>query len=249
MADVQLENGYIKIANELAEAFGRLHLTGCQWQVLWVIIRRTYGWNKKEDWISGSQIAQDTGLNRMSVCEALKVLASREIIIHERKMTAIQKDYELWQNVTKSGNVTNFGNKQMSPKTVTMSPKTVTKVSQIRDTQKTKDIITKYSVAPTKNEGQDGMDLFNPLAVLCKYDLSVITTGQKNDLYHAVGRLMNGAHATPKDLDQFREFWQTKDWRGKQQQAPKPMQVLEEWGAFRSWQKGESQKPKARVWA
>lgn len=247
MADVQLENGYLKIANDLAEAFSRLQLSGHEWRVLWAIIRRTYGWNKKEDWISGSQIAQDTGLNRVKVCDALKKLTARKIIVHEDRRTAIQKDYDLWQNVTENGN------KKMLPKTVTLLPKTVTNVTENGTHKRQNTLVQK--TAPTslkektaaQDQGDHGMDLLLPLAALCKYDLAVITTAQKNDLYRAVGRLMNGAHATPKDIERFGEFWQKKDWRGKQEQPPTPDQVLSSWGAFRAWQANPNgSKPKLK---
>ena len=116
MASPQTENGYTKIANELLDAMCRLHLSGNQWKVLHTIIRKTYGWNKKADWISGSQIAKTTSLHRSRVCEALRLLSEKNIIVRNRRHIAIQKDYARWippvnvtdmrnNNVTESGNI------------------------------------------------------------------------------------------------------------------------------------------------
>ena len=100
VAKPQCENGYTRIANELLDAFCKLHLSGNQWMVLHTIIRKTYGWNKKEDWITGTQIAQITGLRRQRVYEALKALQARRVILRDGKLVGIQKDYTFWLDVT-----------------------------------------------------------------------------------------------------------------------------------------------------
>ena len=46
--DPQLENGFLKLANELVEAICKTHLSPNESQVLWFIIRMTYGYNKKK---------------------------------------------------------------------------------------------------------------------------------------------------------------------------------------------------------
>ena len=56
MANPQLEDGYTEIANEILEALMRLHLSPNQWQVILCIIRKTYGFKKKVDYIANSQI-------------------------------------------------------------------------------------------------------------------------------------------------------------------------------------------------
>jgi len=77
----QIEDGYVKIADELAEAFARYRISGEEWQVLWAILRKTYGWNKKEDWISLSQFQELTGIKRPNIIRALKKLIQKNIVI------------------------------------------------------------------------------------------------------------------------------------------------------------------------
>jgi phage replication O-like protein O len=57
MASPQLENGYTKIANELLDVLMRHPevMKGSLFQVIAVVWRKTYGWDKKEDSISISQ--------------------------------------------------------------------------------------------------------------------------------------------------------------------------------------------------
>jgi phage replication O-like protein O len=113
MPSPQVENGHTDIANELAEAFARLQLSGNQWRVLWVVIRKTYGWKKKEDRISLTQFEESTGLMRRHVHRALEELAERGIVTKNgyNSVTKIgnryaityglQKDYSLWKQAEK----------------------------------------------------------------------------------------------------------------------------------------------------
>ena len=99
MASPQCENGYTRIANELLEALCKLHLSGNAMMVLWAVIRKTYGWNKTSDWISGGQLAAMTGLCRSRVCEALALLQGRRIILRDKGLIGIQKDYTTWTDI------------------------------------------------------------------------------------------------------------------------------------------------------
>jgi phage replication O-like protein O len=80
MSDPQLENGYTKIANEIIDQFCKYRLSGEEWMVLWAIIRKTYGFNKKMDKISFSQLSNMTNLKRQTVNRALKKLSSKMVI-------------------------------------------------------------------------------------------------------------------------------------------------------------------------
>ncbi|MCF8039879.1 MAG: replication protein [Desulfohalobiaceae bacterium] len=107
MASPQLENGYLKISNELAEAFCRsMPNQASQCQVLWAIIRKTYGWQKKEDSISISQIEELTQLSRRSVIYAIQNLEAKKMIhvqrargrgnVNKPNKISLQKNYSRW---------------------------------------------------------------------------------------------------------------------------------------------------------
>ena len=80
MASPQRENGHIDIAHEIAHALMRLSINGTQWKLLWVILRKTYGWQKKEDYIALSQFQFMTGLNTKFINRELLRLEKRKII-------------------------------------------------------------------------------------------------------------------------------------------------------------------------
>lgn len=103
MASPQLEDGYTEIANEILEALMRIYLPPNQWQVLLCIIRRTYGFKKKVDWIANSQIAEATGLVKSTVSRALRGLEQQALIIRDGKHIAFKKDWEQWK-VSNSAN-------------------------------------------------------------------------------------------------------------------------------------------------
>lgn len=105
MASPQCENGYVKIANELMDAFCKYFPGGSMGQVLIAVLRKTYGWNKKCDQLSISEIVKTTGLCRRAVIYAVKNLEAKGMIsvtrnkiddLNETNLIQFQKDHERW---------------------------------------------------------------------------------------------------------------------------------------------------------
>jgi len=80
MASPQKEDGYTAIANAIIEKLACQVISPDEWRVLCVILRKTYGWRKAEDWISLSQFVEMSGMKKQHVCRAIKKLLSRQII-------------------------------------------------------------------------------------------------------------------------------------------------------------------------
>lgn len=80
MPNPQLEDGYFRVANEWWDALVRTRIPGEQMQCLHYIIRRTYGYRKKEARLDESMFVAATGLHRGSVFRALKSLKNRKIV-------------------------------------------------------------------------------------------------------------------------------------------------------------------------
>ena len=96
MADPQIENGYTRIANELLEALLLANLSKRQLLVVFAVIRQTYGFNRKSDRISGSQIAGLTGLRRNHCSVAMAELIEMKILHLSGSQLGVQKDHEQW---------------------------------------------------------------------------------------------------------------------------------------------------------
>lgn len=81
MASPQWENGYTKIANEILERLVNTPLLGAEFQVLLFIIRKTYGYNKKQDRISFTQFEKATGISRQTINKTIKNLVAKGMIV------------------------------------------------------------------------------------------------------------------------------------------------------------------------
>jgi len=101
VANPQKEDGHVDIANEIVEALAKTYLSSYESQVLWTIFRKTYGWHKKEDWITNTQISDMTGIAESHTSRTIKRLIQRKIIIRVDKKLAFQKDYDQWEKLPK----------------------------------------------------------------------------------------------------------------------------------------------------
>ncbi|MCH8055975.1 MAG: replication protein [Deltaproteobacteria bacterium] len=106
MADVQIAHGYTRIANELMEAFCRINLSSYESRIVWFVIRKTYGFNRKMDRISLRQFSQGTGIRHQHARRAIKSLVDKHILTThpespQRILYGIQKNHEKWMHITR----------------------------------------------------------------------------------------------------------------------------------------------------
>ncbi|WP_025154242.1 replication protein [Morganella morganii] len=124
-----LSNGYTKTANEIQKLKPRLRMSGREWQCFEAIIWLTYGWNKKQDRVTNTVIADLTGLNDTHVSNAIKSLAERKIIFSRKqgvmKIVGVNTDLSAWV-LDKPKAVTALPKSVKTlPETVKVLPKTV----------------------------------------------------------------------------------------------------------------------------
>src|SRR3990167_2713389 len=108
MANPQVENGYLRIATEIFEALCGIRIPGETRQVIDVVIRKTYGYNKKEDCISLSQFCLLTKMRRGDVCRAINKAVSMNILKVISKEAngkgnkyCVVKDFDSWKSLAK----------------------------------------------------------------------------------------------------------------------------------------------------
>ncbi|HGL6258647.1 TPA: replication protein [Enterobacter roggenkampii] len=80
-----LDDGYMRVATSIGKLKPKLKLAGREHQVLDAVIYCTFGWNKSEDKVTNTYLAEVTDLDDSDVAAALNVLAERKII-HLRKV-------------------------------------------------------------------------------------------------------------------------------------------------------------------
>lgn len=104
MADVQLENGFTKIANQLLDAIQNFQFTQNQFKLLILIWRNTYGWSRKECELSLSYIEKNTHLDRKRASTTLQDLIKANVILEidkgsstKPKVVTFNKNYMEWE--------------------------------------------------------------------------------------------------------------------------------------------------------
>lgn len=161
MANPQLEDGFLKIANTIWERWAKIRVPGCAEQVLKVIIRRTYGFNKKSDRIALSQLSDDTGMSKPHVLRAVKVLTTMNLVTQKGNTKGVtywfNKNYETWKPLPKkvtlprkATGVTEKGNASLPKKATTVAKLGTTKYI-LKDTT-TKNTSTKDTLAQTQDQ-------------------------------------------------------------------------------------------------
>lgn len=108
MKTPQTADGFMRLAtgdsaNDFVMPLIGAQLTGVEWQIVMSIIRKTYGYGKKEDWISLGQFVQFSGRSKKGVCIAIAALEEKNII-HTRRVTqktfySFNKNFTSWKVV------------------------------------------------------------------------------------------------------------------------------------------------------
>jgi phage replication O-like protein O len=138
----QLKDGYTKIANKILEQLCKTGLSQYEWRVLMAIFRKTYGFNKKDDWIANSQLVKLTQIHKAHISRTIRKLKNKGIVTQKGNKLSFNKNFSSWlpKEVT---------NKKL-PKQVTVVTQTGNSVTQTgnksypkRRTQKKKETIQK----------------------------------------------------------------------------------------------------------
>ena len=110
MAEEQERNenyreNYTRLFNPILEAICIGNFNGRELKIIFFVIRCTYGWNKKCYPMSKAFIAEGTGLSTRHVCEILKRLIDRRVIIDygtdkksRAKIYGLNKKFSQWDN-------------------------------------------------------------------------------------------------------------------------------------------------------
>ena len=172
MASPQTENGYTKVSNELLEAFCKKGLPQNAGQIWWFILRKTYGWKKKNDLISFGQIEAGTNISKAHISRELTRLVKANMIVTQtgntRSVTyGIQKDYEEWGELPKRVTVAQMGSvvAQMGSEQAQMGNQKTSKGLPDKGLPTPKENITKETITKdiceVKKQTSQESDIFN----------------------------------------------------------------------------------------
>ncbi len=99
-----LDDGYTRITNELLEAVMLAGLSQHQLLVFMAVMRKTYGFNKKADWVSNDQLSALTGILPHKCSAAKSALVKRGVFTQIGRTVGINKAVSEWVKLPKSGN-------------------------------------------------------------------------------------------------------------------------------------------------
>lgn len=148
-----LDDGYTRTANALMEAVMLSGLTQHQLLIVIAVWRKTYGYNKKVDWISNEQFAELTGMAATKCSTAKNELVRMGVLTQTGRQVGMNKNISEWKT-----KVNGIG------KTFTESvKKTFTKTvnSGLPNQVNTKDNIQKKEIKDTPlppDGGDDGQE-------------------------------------------------------------------------------------------
>ncbi|HBZ2503572.1 TPA: replication protein [Klebsiella pneumoniae] len=98
-----LDDGFTRIANELLEAVMLAGLSQHQLLVFMAVMRKTYGFNKKSDWVSNEQLSELTGILPHKCSAAKSVLVKRGILTQTGRVIGINKTVSEWSSLPVKG--------------------------------------------------------------------------------------------------------------------------------------------------
>jgi phage replication O-like protein O len=107
MANPQTENGFIQMAtgdssNDVFAALFGACLSGAEYQCASVVIRKTWGFKKNEDWISLTQFQKLTNRARITVIESINSLVRKNILVRKsipgvKTLYGFNKKFSEWK--------------------------------------------------------------------------------------------------------------------------------------------------------
>ncbi|MEJ3963071.1 replication protein [Citrobacter braakii] len=179
-----LDDGYTRIANELLEAVMAADLTARQLKVVLAVIRKTYGFGKKFDRITNTQIAMMTGIHHTHVCKAKNEMIAMNIIISNGQTIGVNKVISEW----------NFDISQLSKSLAKTANKTLANLANDhKPTQlNTKETIQKKEKKDTPlppdggDDGQEKLERRKPERIDYESFLEAYNTEVGERLPHAV---------------------------------------------------------------
>ncbi|KFC08841.1 origin-specific replication initiation factor [Trabulsiella guamensis ATCC 49490] len=93
----ELDDGYTKTANTLLEAVMLSGLTQHQLLIVMAVWRKTYGYNKKMDWIGNEQFSELTGMAATKCSTAKNELIRMGVLIQEGRHVGMNKNISEWK--------------------------------------------------------------------------------------------------------------------------------------------------------
>ncbi|HFJ2889089.1 TPA: replication protein [Enterobacter hormaechei] len=185
----QLEDGFTRVANELLDAVMASGLSETEMCIVLAVWRKTYGFNKKMDWVSNEQLEQMVGKHHTHCSTAKNLLIGKKVFIQEGRKVGMNTNVSEWKT-----KVNGFCKTLAKPAKKTLAEVangTKQKVLTTKDNNQN----TEKQDPPKSPQGenslaQEVMDYFNELtgsrcAALAPFEKALSTVKSKDQCYTA----------------------------------------------------------------
>jgi phage replication O-like protein O len=119
---LQVEQGFTRVAHGIVEALALADLSKRQYKAMLVLIRLTYGFNKKSDEISLSQFEEKTNVFKANMSGAIDELVSMNVLLRtpgkHAACLAINKAFQQWTGKAKVDASKVWGYQNNNPKVI-----------------------------------------------------------------------------------------------------------------------------------
>ena len=99
----QLEDGYTRISNELLEAIIRHPFSRREFAIILAVIRKTYGFRKKFDDMTLTQLADATGIDLAHIHRTVRDLEAQNVLLKQQGkygyLIGLSKNYRKWKRL------------------------------------------------------------------------------------------------------------------------------------------------------
>ncbi|MES4614029.1 replication protein [Ewingella sp. CoE-038-23] len=219
-----LDDGFTRVANELLDAVLASGLTEIQLHIVVAVWRKTYGWNKKMDWISNEEFERMTTKDRTKCSTAKNQLIRMQVLTQRGRHVGMNKNISDWKT-----KVNGFG------KTFTESVKksfTESVKGSLPNQSNTKDTIqkTERQDPPKAPEGQNGKEFSEQVLAEAKQALEYyneITDGScrsAEPFAVLLTETKSRSAYTLQDL-QLVVRWVVRTWKRRNNTVAKPMNI------------------------
>ncbi|MBV4365884.1 replication protein [Pantoea sp. MBD-2R] len=93
----QLEDGFLRLANELLDATMSSGLPETELCILMAVWRKTYGYSKKMDWISNEQLQDMIGKHLTHCSTAKNNLVRKKVLLQEGRKVGMNTNISEWE--------------------------------------------------------------------------------------------------------------------------------------------------------
>lgn len=114
------EKGFTQTPNNILEALAKTKLSSYESRYVFALQRKTFGFQKVEDFIANSQFSNLTGIPRPHISRTEHKLIKRKIVVRNGRMVGFNPSTEAWEKlpqkvtITQTGNtVTSVGNEKL----------------------------------------------------------------------------------------------------------------------------------------